>query len=61
MRCQTAISRLGSLHDHELSVRSRLGLRLHLALCRACRAYWRSYETTIALAHGAFSRDSPSD
>jgi anti-sigma factor RsiW len=41
------------LHDHvagELSGPKRLGVRLHLLLCIACRAYASSYETTVRLA-----------
>lgn len=58
MRCQTAISQLGSLLDLELSPLQRGGLESHLLGCAPCRAYWRSYQQTVSLARGAYSADA---
>ena len=44
--------------DGELSVRERLAFRMHLALCRACRAYLKTYEEAVRMGKQAFDTSS---
>lgn len=40
--------------DGELSVRERIAFNAHLALCRACRAYLKTYEETVRMGKRVF-------
>jgi hypothetical protein len=47
--CRDAIDLLGDFLARELGPRDRARLRLHLAGCRPCRAYLRTYRRTVHL------------
>lgn len=54
MTCQEALDLLGGLVEHDLGAGDVARLRLHLAICRACRDYLDSYRTSIAAGKQAF-------
>ena len=55
MTCQDSLELLGGLVDHNLDRRSRIGVGLHLLICRHCRRYFASYRATIRAEKGAFT------
>lgn len=44
MSCKEAGRLVSEARDHELSMRNRMGLRMHLAMCRVCKIYNRQIE-----------------
>lgn len=54
MTCQEALELLGGLVEHDLGAGDTARLRLHLAICRACRDYLDSYRTAVAAGKRAF-------
>ena len=59
MTCRDAIALFGDFLGKELGPRDRARLALHLAGCRPCRAYLRTYRKTAHLAARAASADMP--
>jgi predicted anti-sigma-YlaC factor YlaD len=59
--CRDAIALLGDFLGKELDSRDRARLALHLAGCRPCRAYLRTYRKTARLAAGAATTDMPAE
>lgn len=57
LTCRDAIDFMGRFLAGELSEPERRRFRWHLRLCRSCRAYLRTYRTTLALAAG--TREAP--
>ena len=51
MNCQEVSEFLMDYLDSTLPLRQRLVFKLHLLLCRDCRRYLDSYETTVQLTH----------
>ena len=49
LRCRDLTERASELLDGDLSLRGRLALRLHLALCGMCRTYLDQLRKTRAL------------
>jgi len=45
--CQETRAALSDLADGELGPRRRVRVKLHLAMCRHCRAVWKALQTTI--------------
>jgi anti-sigma factor RsiW len=56
MTCRETIEILGEYRARELDAGQRASLEEHLAICRDCVAYLRSFEETIRLGKGAFAR-----
>lgn len=44
MNCKDAVTLMSEGQDRSLSLFERLGLRLHLVICRGCRATQRHFE-----------------
>lgn len=61
MTCRDAIALLGDFLGKELGPRERARLAFHLAGCRPCRAYLRTYRKTARLAAGAATADMPDE
>lgn len=55
------IDLLGDFLAGELGPRDRIRLRLHLAGCRPCRAYLRTYRRTARIAGRAGTTEMPDD
>ena len=49
LSCREVIARLADYVDAALGVLMHARVRLHLAMCAACRAYLETYQRTIAL------------
>lgn len=52
LNCREATQRASALLDNSLSTRERLGLTLHLMVCRNCRRYLRQLQLTVASLKG---------
>lgn len=50
MSCQDAAKLVSEERDHALSLRQRIGLRLHLAMCALCRGYQKNLDLLGAIA-----------
>ena len=61
MTCRDTIALLGDFLGKELGPRDRARLALHLAGCRPCRAYLRTYRKTTRLAARAATTDMPAE
>jgi anti-sigma factor RsiW len=59
--CRDAIAVLGDFLANELSPKDRARLAFHLAGCRPCRAYLRTYRKTRQLAHRAGALQMPEE
>jgi hypothetical protein len=59
--CHDAIALLGDFLGRELRPRDRARLALHLAGCRPCRAYLRTYRATARLAGRASAVEMPQE
>jgi anti-sigma factor RsiW len=59
--CRDAIDLLGDFLDTELGPRDRARLALHLAGCRPCRAYLRTYRKTARVAGRAATAEMPEE
>jgi hypothetical protein len=60
LTCREFDDFIAGYREGELSLRTRLGFRLHLLFCRHCRAYLDGYERTVREACGAFGHpDDP--
>lgn len=53
MSCKEASRLVSEMRDHPLSFRKRVGLRLHLALCRVCSAYKKQLDMLGKLSRAA--------
>lgn len=49
--CKELTEFLNAYVDNELPPSQRRAFDLHLAICRSCRNYLRSYRLTVALSH----------
>jgi hypothetical protein len=54
LTCRQAITRLGDLSGRHLGREEMRESKRHLAACRSCSAYGRSYRATIELAREAY-------
>ena len=61
MTCRDAIGLLGDFLGKELGPKDRARLALHLAGCRPCRAYLRTYRKSARLAPRAATADMPAE
>lgn len=61
MTCRDAIELLGDFLGRELGPRDRARLMLHLAGCRPCRAYLRTYRKTARVAGRAATAEMPEE
>ena len=59
--CLETRDALSDLADGELDGRRRLRVRLHLAMCRHCRAVWRTLQATIASLRELGAVEPPPD
>jgi anti-sigma factor RsiW len=59
--CRDAIALLGDFLGKELGPSDRARLALHLAGCRPCRAYLRTYRKTARLAARAATVEMPAE
>jgi anti-sigma factor RsiW len=59
--CRAAIALLGDFLGKELGPKDRARLAVHLAGCRPCRAYLRTYRKTARLAARATTADMPAE
>jgi hypothetical protein len=59
--CKDILERAGAIHDREVHGRERLGIWLHLVLCKVCRRFLRQYalasQTAAAVAHARCPAD----
>ncbi len=61
LSCREALSRLADLEAGGLDRAEKRETERHLAGCRCCLSYWRSYRTTVALARRACSEGDARD
>lgn len=61
MTCRDAIDLLGDFPGSELGPRDRARLMVHLAGCRPCRAYLRTYRKTARVAGRAATAEMPEE
>lgn len=64
MTCREIAEFLMQYRDGELPWAQRAAFKLHLAFCRSCRAYLKTYDLTIQLARLSATPDEeavPSD
>ncbi len=54
LTCRELVARLTNLSCGDLTVSQERESRRHLARCESCSSYWRSYQTTVALAREAY-------
>ncbi len=54
LTCRDLVSRVTDLSCGDLTVSQERESRRHLARCESCASYWRSYQTTVALAREAY-------
>ena len=54
LTCRQAIARLGDLSGRDLGREEIRESKRHLASCRSCSAYGRSYRVTVELAREAY-------
>jgi anti-sigma factor RsiW len=59
--CRDAITLLGDFLASELGPKDRARLAFHLAGCRPCRAYLRTYRKTRQLTHQAGAVEMPEE
>jgi anti-sigma factor RsiW len=59
--CRDAIGLFADFLGKELGPRDRARLALHLAGCRPCRAYLRTYRKTARLAGRAVTAEMPEE
>jgi len=53
MTCSEAARLISEQKDHKLGLKDRLGLRMHLVMCRMCTAYQKKLEIISRLARQA--------
>ena len=58
MSCREVSEKASAHLDGELSARQRMGIRLHLAMCRHCRRFLRQLRATVH-ALGALREREP--
>jgi len=58
-RCSEVADRAGRLIDGELSPWQRLNIRMHLAICRGCRAFIEQMRVTAELARRLNETEDP--
>jgi hypothetical protein len=61
MTCRDATAVLGDFLAKELGPKARARLVLHLAGCKPCRAYLRTYRKTTRLTRRAGAIDMPEE
>lgn len=61
MTCRDAIELLGQFVGSELGPRDRARLAFHLAGCRPCRAYVRTYRKTARIAGRTIRAEMPEE
>ena len=61
MTCRAAIALLGDFLGKELGPKDRARLAVHLAGCRPCRAYLRTYRKTARLGGRAATAEMPEE
>jgi anti-sigma factor RsiW len=54
--CRETVDLLGGYHDGDLEAEQRTAVEAHLAGCRRCRQYLRSYRAAIELAKAAMKK-----
>ncbi len=59
LRCRDMPELASDYLDHTLPLRRRLAVRLHLAICTACTAYYAQMRKTIALLRGMQASPPP--
>jgi predicted anti-sigma-YlaC factor YlaD len=61
LTCREVIARLSDFLGRELGPLDVVRLVLHLAACRACRAYFRTFRTTVRVAGRAAAVEMPEE
>lgn len=61
LKCRDVAEQASAYIDHELSWRGRLGVRLHLMMCRLCREYVRQLSLVARTLRHLPAEDVPSD
>jgi hypothetical protein len=61
LSCKEAIRLASEALDRPLTLRARIGLRMHLLLCSACRAAARQMRALDSLIGRRFARDPEPD
>ena len=56
--CRAAVRLQSDALDRPLALRQRLGLRMHLVLCRWCRRYGKQIKFLRAAAHDCVGHDA---
>ncbi len=47
LKCREIVSNADQLLDQEMSRRQRLGMKMHLLMCRHCRRYVRQFSVLL--------------
>jgi predicted anti-sigma-YlaC factor YlaD len=61
LACREVIARLSDYLGRELGPLDVARIALHLAMCRACRAYLRTFRATVRLAGRAAAVEMPEE
>jgi hypothetical protein len=56
MSCKETARLLSESRDRKLSPRERIGLRMHVLMCRMCKVYARQLATLSRICHAAAER-----
>ena len=61
LTCREVIARLSAYLGRELGPLDIARIALHLALCRECRAYLRTFRATVRIAGAAAAVEMPEE
>ena len=50
LSCKNIAEHAGDIHDKQLPLPKRMGVWLHLMMCKACRRFIRQYEVAATTA-----------
>jgi predicted anti-sigma-YlaC factor YlaD len=59
LSCREVVERSSALLDGDLSLRERMSMRMHLAMCRHCRRYWRQLRLLVSRLRQAQGGEPP--
>ena len=59
LTCEEVDGFLYDFHEGQLSYAESFKFKLHLSMCRECRAYLREYESTIRISKAGFIQATP--
>ena len=61
LTCESVTRKVSQAQDRKLTLRERIGVKLHLLICYACRCFVRQLTILSAASHQAISENFASD